>query len=892
LIRRIARAEEHDVTRRTKFRRIFGQDPEADVEAELSFHLEMRIRELVEQGMTPERAREVAVRRFGDYEHSRRECLAIGERLKRRLARAHYLAELRQDCRYALRMMRASPGFTAVAVLTLALGLGANSAIFSVVHGVLLESLPYRDADRLHWVRMLYPDGTAYSAASAPDFMSVRAGTRVFEQVDAYTTGIFTLIGAGEPQEIRGASVSDGLLDLLGVQMAIGRGFSRDENQPGRTSVALLSHGFWQRQFAGDRRVLGRSLSIAGKSYSVVGVLAPGARLPSEADVWMPLAYDATFSAATAQGRRSEFLAVLGRARPGLTSAQVDADLRRLGTELQGAFPSTNASISFNAKPLRDVILGDVRTPLLVLFGAVACVLLVACANVANLLLARSSARQGELAVRAALGAGRGRLMRQLLAEAILLGLVGGAVGLAIAYWGTAALVAASPADLPRLDAIRVNGRVVLFTFAMAVVTSLLFGMLPAFQATRRRLTGRLQDAGRSAAGSGGHRVRASLIVAEMALAVVLLTGAGLLIRSFVQLTRVPTGFQAEQAMAFRLALQGSAYPGPAQLRSRVAELEERVRALPGVLAEGATSQLPATGLGSIINFTVDGAPPPPPDVNAEIAISSITPDYFATLGAPLRAGRGFSSRDHGEAPPVAIINEAGARRWFGSLNPLGRHVTAGAASREIVGIVADVLQRHPGEPARPQLFVPYAQRPTRQVRFVVRAASDPLRLAAAIRGEIRARDPDLAIAEFTPLDQLVARSLARPHFYTSLLSLFAAVALILAATGVFGVMSYAVAQRSREIGIRRALGAHAGDVLRIVVGTSLALAGAGLVLGLAAALALGRLLQQQLFGVSVVDPVTIGAVILVLSIAAGAATVLPARRALAVDPATALRDS
>ena len=802
-----------------------------------------------------------------------------------------YLRELRQDFGYALRMLRRSPGFTAVAVFTLALGIGANSAIFSVVQGVLLESLPYRDAERLHSVRTLYPDGTTYSL-SAPDFMSIREGNRVFEQVDAYSLGIFTLLGVGEPQEVRGATLSDGLADVLGMRMVVGRGFAREDHQPGRANVAVLSHGFWQRQFGGDTTVPGRTVSIGGNPYTIVGVFAAGARLPAEADLYTPIEYGPTFSAATAQGRRSEYLTVLGRAKAGLVSSQIDADLLRLGAELQRTFADSNATLTFSSRPLPDVILGNVRSPLFVLLGAVAFVLLVACANVANLLLARASARQPELAVRAAIGAGRGRLLRQLLSEAVVLGLAGGVLGLAVAFGGTKALVAARPADLPRLDEIGVNGKVVLFTLAVSVLTSLLFGMLPAVQATGSRLLRSLQENGRSGSGAAGNRLRASLIVAEMALAVMLLTGAGLLIRSFVELTRVPAGFQAEQAMAFRLALQGSAYPGPPQLRSRVAELEARVRALPGVAAVGSSNLLPVSGLSSMINFSVDGAPPPPPNVNAEIGMSSATPTYFTTLGSPIRRGRDFTDRDHGDAPPVAIINDAGARRWFGAEDPIGRRVTAGSASREIVGIVGDLLQGHPGEPTKPQLFVPYAQRPTRQIRIVVRAAGDPLTLAGAIRGEIRALDANLAIAEFTPLNQLVTRSLAQPRFYTALLTLFAAVALALAATGIFGVMSYAVAQRSREIGIRMALGAAAKDVLRLIVGQSLALSALGLVVGFAGALALGRVLREQLFGVGLVDPTTMAAVGLLLLATAVAASVLPARRALGLDPASALRDS
>ena len=533
---------------------------------------------------------------------------------------------------------------------------------------------------------------------------------------------------------------------------------------------------------------------------------------------------------------------------------------------------------------------GDVRRPLLVLLGAVAFVLLVACANVANLLLARASARRAELAVRSALGAGRTRLIRQLLTEATVLGTAGAVAGLGIAYLATWALVAMQPADLPRLDEVRVNGLVVSFTFAIALATSLVFGILPALQFSGKRLPGALRDSTRGGDG-GGHRVRAALVVAEMALAVVLLTGAGLLIRSFIELTQVDPGFRPEQALSLRVTLQSANYREDGPTRLRVAEFEERLRALPGVTAVATTSVLPLSGRGAMVGFAVEGAPPPPPNVNAEIALASVTPDYFRAIGAVIRRGRQFTAQDDIQAPRVTIINEAGVGRWFGGQDPVGRRVNTNGVLREVIGVAADVLQRSPAEPANPMLFVPYAQRTTRSIKLVARTTSDPVALAAAIRHEIRSLDPDLAIADISPLAQLVTRSMTRPRFYTRLLTLFAVVGLVLAATGVFGVMSYAVAQRAREITIRMALGAVPGDVLRMIVGRALGLAAAGVVLGLAAALALGRFIQGQLFGVTLLDPVTLGAVAVVLCASAVIASFLPARRATRFDPAGALRE-
>jgi predicted permease len=809
------------------------------------------------------------------------------------MALIDYARELRQDIGYAARVLRHAPGFTAVALITLALGIGATSAIFSVVHAVLLAPLPYRDAGRLYQVRTLYPDGTPYSL-SPPDFMSVRAESQTFEQVEAFSTGVFTMLGAGEPREVRGAQVSDGLIALLGLPVAVGRGFAAGENAPGRAQIAVLDHGFWLRQFGGDRSVVGRTVTIAGQPYTVVGVFAPGAHLTEEVDVYAPLVYDKTFDASTANGRRGEYLAVLARMRPGVSSAEVEQDLRRIGTRLQKVFPQTNDALTFTSISLTDAVVGDVRTPLLILLGAVGFVLLVACANVANLLLARASARRSELAVRSALGASQWRILRQLVAEAILLGLSGAVIGLGIAYVATRALVAAQPANLPRLAEVGVNGTVVAFTFVVALLTSLAFGVIPAWQSTGRdALPNALGESGRSGgSGLAGHRVRATLVVAEVTLAVMLLTGAGLLIRSLIRLTQVDPGFRVEQAMAFRVALQGQKYRQDEAARARVSEFETRFRAIPGVTSVAATTVLPLSGRGAMLGFAVEGAPPPPPNVNAEIAVASVTPEYFRTIGTVLKRGRPLSDQDRTDAPLVAIMNDAAVRRWFPDQDPLGKYVLLNDTRREIVGIVADVFQRDASQPAVPQLFVPYAQRTTRTLRIVIRTQGDPVLQAAAIRGEIRALDPDLAITDFTPLTQLVTRSIARPRFYTSLLTLFAAVALALAATGVFGVMSYAVAQRSREISIRMALGAHTGDVLRMIVGRALLLSAIGVVLGIGGALALGRVIQGQLFGVSLLDPLTLAVVALVLTLSAAAASFLPAWRAARVDPAGALRQA
>jgi putative ABC transport system permease protein len=742
-------------------------------------------------------------------------------------------------------------------------------------------------------VQMLYPDGTRYTSLSAPDFMSVRADARAFDQIEAIDQRNVTLLGAGEPREIDAAFVSGGLFDMLGFKIATGRGFRPEENKPGQGQVVILGHGLWQRVFGADPNVLGRSITSAGVNYTIIGVAAPEASLPEAVDAYFPIEFGPTYDATTAQGRRGEFLSVLARARTEANDATIDGDLKRLGAQLQNSFPDSNDGLTFTSKPLREFMIGDVRRPLYVLFGAVGFVLLVACVNVANLLLARGSARHGELSVRAAVGAGRARLIRQLVTESMLLGLIGGALGLGLAYWSTQALIAARPADLPRIEDIRLSNTVVMFTFGLSLVTSLIFGLVPALQVTNRHLLLGLQESGRS--GGGGRRMqrlRSTLVVAEMALAVILLTGAGLLIRSFIALTQVNPGFQPGGAITLRVTFQGAEYANGDQVRNRVDQLVTRVRELPQVTAVGVGSILPLGGLGALNDFAVEGAPPPPPEVNQEIAVAGASPDYFKAIGAPLIRGRMFNDLDQPKSPSVVLINEAAAKKWFPNQDPIGRRVLSSSPNpREVVGIVGDVLQRTPGEPAVAQMFIPFAQRTGRTIRLIVRTNGDPMAMASAVREQVRALDPNLPLAEATPLAEVVSRSVARPRFYTSLLTLFAAVALILSATGIFGVMSYAVAQQSKEIGIRMALGARAADVLRSIVGRAVALAGLGVIVGIITALALGGIIRSQLFGVTVFDPATLGAVILVLLLSAALASLLPATRAARIDPVRAFRE-
>ena len=875
----------------SRLRRLFGRDAHRDVDDELSFHLEMRVQELIARGENPERARALALERFGDVDSPRSEMLEITERRSRRMARSEFTDEVKQDVAYALRTLRRTPGFSLVAVLTLALGIGANSAIFSVVYGVLLQSLPYREPAQLMEVQTAYPNGENYPL-SAPDFMNIHDDNRVFSEVAAYNPITATVLGLGDPQEIEGAGVTKSYFRLLGTGTQLGRPFDDNDHVPGRNDVLLVSHGFWQQQLGGARDVLGRTLSLAGRPYTIVGVLAKDAPLPATAQLFRPIAHDSTFDARTSVTRRGEWLFVIGRLKPGVTRDAALQDVQRIGKELQAAFTQTNQDLTFTTRPLTEALVGTVRAPLLMLLGAVAFVLLVACANVANLLLARATARESELAVRAALGAGRGRLIRQLLTESVILSLAGAAVGLLLAWWATRTLVARQLVELPRLQEVGINGTVLLFTATVAIGTGLLFGMLPALQATGTRLSLSLREGGRGALSTGrGKRIRSALVVAELAFAVILLVGAGLFIRSFLHLTKVNPGFEPERAVSFRVSLQGERYATPESRIQFYDQLFDNLRGLPGVTVVGAASGLPLTGDAALNDFRVVGAPPPPTGIFPEIRVVRVTPDYFQALGTPLLHGRMLNAQDQTESPRVILINRAAIARWFPDGKPVGKQVVIGS-EREIVGLVDNVLQTTPDEAPEPEAYFPYKQSPTRTMRVVVRGNSDMMALAPRIRETLRSMDDQLPLDQVAPLTQLLSASVARPRFFTTLLTLFAGVALTLAVVGIFGVMSYIVTQRTREISVRIALGADARQVVRMVVQSALALAGLGLAIGVGGALALGQTLRAQLFGVGVADPVTIGGVLVVLLSSAALASYLPARRAARVDPGVALREA
>ncbi len=874
---------------------------EQELDAEIRLHVELRAERLRREGLAPDEAWAEALRRFGPLEEARATLRGAARRREERLGARESLAGLRQDLRYAARTLRGSPAFTLAAVLTLALGIGATSSIFSVVHGVLLRPLPFPAPERLVQVRTVTAGAPeADDVLSPPNFMSLAERSRAFGGVAAVLTGDHVLGGAGEARTVESARVSASFFGVMGVRPVLGRGFVPAENQPGSDGVVVLGWGLWQRAFGGDPGVVGRTVRLDGVPREVVGVMPRGFDFPAERELWVPLPYDGYFSATGVLGRKGNaYVTVLARLRPGVGLEEGRAELRDLAGRLQAAFPASNTGVGFTAVPLRDALVGEARKPLLLLFGAVGLVLLVAAANVVGLLLARAATREGEMAVRVALGAGRGRLVRQLLTESLLLGLAGGGLGLLLALWTTRALVALRPEGMPRVDSIRVDGPVLAFTLAVALATSVLAGLVPALRATEGGISGTLRGGGRGGLASRrGNRLRGGLVVGQMALAVVLLAGAGLLLRSFARLVAVDPGFRVERVLAFRVELPRAAYDSGDETSGFYARFLERVHGLPGVEAAGAVYRLPIAQGSFGSRFEVEGRAVGAGEEEPSIGVLSVTPGYFRTLGVPLLRGRGIEDGDRAGGPPVVVINRAAAERFFSGVDPVGRRlarfsfdpIEAAAESFTVVGVVGDVRGEALDRAPEPEAFFAHAQVPLPAMSVVVRASGDPLALAGAVRRELSALDPDLPAPEFRTLEQVVAESVARPRFLAGLLTLFAAAALSLAALGVYGLLSYAVAQRTREIGVRIALGARPRDVLEMVVRRALALAGAGVVLGLGGALTLTRLLESQLFGVGAGDPATLAAVVSLLGAAALLASLVPARRAARMSPLEALR--
>ena len=813
---------------------------------------------------------------------------------------------LLQDLRYGARMLLKSTGFTSIAGATLALGIGANTAVFSLVNSILLRQLPFRQPEQLVGAFSRRPDHDKMPF-TIPDFIDYQDQNQGLSGIAAYANWSATLTALGEPERLQGLRISANAFEMLGVEAVVGRALLPADDTPGQQHVVVLSYGFWRRRFGADPQLVGKTLTLNGASYTVVGVLPPQFFFPireaelREAELAVPLAPDAD----PWRGVRTStnFLRALARLKPGVTREQAEADLTAVAERLRRQYPVSNArKLGVRLSPLHEEVVGDFRLALWVLLGAVGMVLLITCVNLANLALARAAARHREMAIRTALGATRRRLIQQLATESLLLALIGGGAGLLLAIYGIDLLLAVSPASLPRAAEVGVDFRVLGFTLALSLLAGVISGLAPAWQTTVVNLNDALKESGRGTGGGARQsRARNLLVISEIALSLVLLAGAGLLVKSFLRLQAVKLGFEAENTLAIRLSLPKAQYVNRAALTSFYEKLRPRLESLPGVETVGVTSALPLSGELYSIPFTIEGRGTAPHEAHrADYRVVSAS--YFHAMKIPLIAGRKFNESDTALTAPVALISQNLAHRYWPNGNPLGAHLrindnNQGPRLVEIVGVVGDVKHLNlDGEPA-PHIYLPVHQMHedgvvwlTNSHYWLLRTTVDPLTLSAAVRREIRAVDRETPTSNIRAMEQYLAASVAPRRFNLRLLTIFAGVALILAATGLYGVISYGVAQRNRELGIRIALGARAGDVLKLVIGQGMALAIIGVALGLVAALALTRLMEGLLFGVSATDPLTFIMIALILTLVALLACYIPARRATKVDPLVALK--
>ncbi len=801
-----------------------------------------------------------------------------------------------QDLRYGARMLLKKPGFTVVAVITLALGIGANTAIFSVVYTVLLRPLPYPEPDRLVVLAgkgygALIGGGVAY-----PDYEDWRARAQSFEDMACFLNTGFNLTGVDPPVAAPGRRVNWNLFQMLGVNPQLGRLFTEQDDHPGAAATALISHGLWAEKFGSDPGVIGKTIHLDGNPFEVIGVLPVGFEFLRRDDIFVPLGHWLTPTHNLLKRSNQFPLYVLGRLKRGVTEEQARTEMELLSRQLEREYPETNSNRRATAARVADLRVENVRPVLLVLLGAVGFVLLIACVNVANLMLVRAAGREREVAVRLALGAGRSRIVRQLLTESALIAALGGIAGLLIGAWGIDGLISLAPPDLVRLDQVRLNKTVLVFTLGLSALTGILFGLLPALRASRTDLRAALQEGGRSAGGSSWERARKGLLVAEVGLALVLLAGAGLMLRTLHQLTRVDPGFDAQNLLTVQFALPGRVYDRARRL-AFFHECQARIEALPGVRSAAFAMSLPIVGSNWNSRFLVADKPVPSPGELPHAAFTPVSANYFETMGIRLLRGRAFSEAEMEDSPPVTVVNESLARRLWPGEDPVGKRLKQGAAEsqaawREVIGVVGDVKLYGVALDAPLHVYLPLAQRNSPFVGLVVRATGDPLALAPTVERAIHSIDKDLPVTSRS-MDQLMGNAIARQRLTMALMASFAVLALVLAAVGIYGVMSYAVEQRRHEIGIRMALGAQPSDVRRLVVKQGMKLAGAGVVIGLAAALAMARLMtgfSALLYGVKATDPATFTLIALLLLAVALLACWIPARRATKVDPMIALR--
>ena len=860
-----------------------------EIDEEMRAHIHDRANHLERSGLSRAEAERQARLEFGGYQKFKEEC--------RDAVSAHFLETLLQDARYAIRTLRKSPGFTAVAILTLALGIGANSAIFSVVNAVLLRPLAFRDSGRLCLVSEQWQFNSSLGP-SYQNYVDFRDQSKSFDAIAAVRNTTFTLTGKGDPERLAAQMDTASMFPMLGVNAVEGHTFLADEDRFGAPSVVLLSYGFWQRHFGGAPGTLGKAIVLDNQSYTIVGIMPPGFQLLQPVDVMVPL----TPWAHTLPDDRNWHpgIIAIGRLKSGVNMQQAQAEMSTIAARLDKQYPIYNTGMGVRVSSLHETLVQNVRPALLVLLGAVGLVLLIACSNIANLLLARATSRQREIAIRTALGARHGRILRQLLTESVLLAVLGAVVGLALAWSSMTPLLSLAGGSIPKVGPIRLDIPAIVFTAGIAVLAGILFGLAPAWQTAKLDLRPALNESSRGSTGGSGHlHVRNVLIVTEVALALLLLVSAGLLIRSFARLQNVEPGFQPAHLLVVNVPLSPQAYPKSAQRMDFFDRLIERTRALPGVVSAGAATFLPVSGGGSIIHFNITGRAPKTPGDYILVGYRPISPDYLQTLRVPLLQGRMLTQADTERGPFVVVVNQSMAKQYFPGESALGKRVQLGALpdksipTMEIVGIVGDMKQNLATD-SQSEMYLPYRQADTMLpvffVSLVVRTANDPRTEVSALRSVVRNLNSDQPLVNIRTMEENISTSVSEPRFRTLLLGIFAASALLLSVVGLYGLMAYSVSQRVHEIGIRMALGAQPGDVLRMIIGQGLKLVLIGVGLGLAGSLALSRILAQFLYGVTATDPATFIGVAATLILAAVAACYIPARRAMKVDPMVALR--
>jgi putative ABC transport system permease protein len=796
---------------------------------------------------------------------------------------------LLRDIRYGIRSLAKRPGFTAIALLALTLGIGANTAIFTLVNAVLLRPLPFAEPDRLVWMFGNIRTGSNRASVSPLDYLDYRQQNSSFEQFAAQLSfpASINLTGSGEPEQLKAGAVTGNYFQALGGQPVLGRTFQLENEKPGNDQVAVLSYALWQKRFSGDAGIVNKSITLDGKAFQVLGVMPPTFSLPQSAEIWVPLNFDASPGM---KQRKAHFLRPIGKLKAGVSLAQAQADLDVVAKRLEQQYPESNTGWNLRLVSLREQLVGNTRPTLLILFGAVGFVLLIACANVANLLLVRAAGRQKEIALRSALGAGRLRIIRQMITESVLLALVGGTLGTLLAVWAVDVMVTMSEGSIPATANVKIDATVLGFTLLISLVTGVLFGLAPALRTMRVNLIDSLKEGGRSGSeGARRNRTRSALVVLESAIAVVLLIGAGLLIRSLVRLQNISPGFEAQNVLTMRVELPRGKYDAPDKQANFFAELENRLASVPGVETVGFVSELPLGGRPNDMPYTVEGRPTSGPNDGYDDDFRRINRQYFDALKIPFLRGRNFTDQEVRQGAKVVIISDLLARQVFPNEEPLGKRLimSFGKQPFEIVGIVGDIRHRGLESEPRPAMYMPVYER---TMTAVLRTKVDPSSLGAAVRKEVQTIDPDQPVADLKTMEQWLDTAVAEPRYRTGLIALFALVALILASTGIYGVMSYSVTQRTHEIGVRMALGARRFDVLKLVVRQGMGLVVVGVIIGLLAAVGLTRLMSSLLFGVTAKDPLTFGAVATGLTLVAFIACYLPARRATKVDPLEALR--